>query len=236
MTPGKIGIIAPTYNRPDFARFLALQMAAQSRRPDVVCFHQNGTDETYAWAVDDLRGALNIEWIHTPEKLKQEEWYAVPLERLIAAECTQFFWCDHDDIYDTAHVAEGAALLDGDEFDFAVNGRAGFLMLKPEFRYWPDIRFTAHDPGGMSASMCFNRAFAVELLKDLRANAGALAHADQVLTRVTKPKFRCTITDRKPTTAYVCHPTTVSSSHWLASRHVTENLDKTYGPGAKTGE
>lgn len=211
----KIGVLAPTYNRPDLARFMALQMANQTLRPHVLCMHQNGPGESYAWTVRDIRTDIDIRWLHTPRRIAQEEWYAVPLERLIAEDCTHFFWCDHDDIYDATHMARGMAALNAGPFDFCINGRAGLLLLTPLYHFDPAIRFTHHDPGGMSSSMCFNRAFAVNLLKDLRANHGALAYADQVLNRVTKPKFRCAVTDAAPSTTYVCHPDTVSSSHWL---------------------
>ena len=49
--PPKIGVIAPTFNRPDFTRLLVLQMANQTLPPHVVCVHQNGTPQSYQWTI-----------------------------------------------------------------------------------------------------------------------------------------------------------------------------------------
>lgn len=213
--PPKIGVIAPTLNRPDFARLLVLQMANQTLPPHVVCVHQNGTPQSYQWTITDIRRPFDVHWIHTPIQIAQEEWYAIPLARLIDQGCTMFFWCDHDDIYTSNHIAAGVELLKTGQFDFSINRRAGLLLLKQPYEFHSDTNFTPHDPGGMSSSMSFNRAFAIELLSDLRANNDALQYADQVLNRVTKPKFRCHVSEAMPTTSYVCHPETVSSRHWL---------------------
>ena len=94
----------PTYNRPDMARQAVLQMAVQTRRPDAICVHQNGNAESYEWCIADLRSLANIIWVHTPEKIKQNDWYAVPLKVLLDAGCTHFFWVDHDDIYARTHI------------------------------------------------------------------------------------------------------------------------------------
>jgi hypothetical protein len=230
MNPIKIGVIAPTYNRPDFARFLALQMENQVVHPHLLAFHQNGTAESYEWAVADINRHYAYLWTHTPEQIPQEEWYAVPLQLLIEEGCTHFFWCDHDDIYGLHHIATGMQLLE-QGYDHVVNQRSGMLLLNKPFNYDPDQVFQAHDPGGMSSSMCFNLEFAKELLKDLRENAtkpnvvgcedftlndtDRLYYADQVVRRITMPKFRCLMNTGIPSTTYVCHQGTVSSSHWL---------------------
>ena len=214
----KIGVISPLYNRPDFARFLALQLENQSMRPHLVAFHQDGTPDSYEWVIKDIDRHYESVWLHTPNQIVQDEWYAIPLEHLINAGCTHFFWCDHDDIYHRNHIANGVDLLDSG-YDHVVNQQASLLLLKAPYEYHRDFRFTAHDPGGMSSSMCFNRKFAEALLKDLRANLpydqGGLGYSDQVVNRVTMPKFNCIANPGSPTTTYVCHPKTVSSSHWL---------------------
>jgi len=211
----KIGIIAPTYNRPDFARLLALQMKNQTLCTDLIAFHQNGTVDSYEWAVKDID--LPYKWIHTPNQINQEEWYAKPIEALLEVDCTHFFWCDHDDIYISQHIEKGMKLLE--EYDHVVNEHSGMLLLKKEYVYQPNKIFTAHDPGGMSSSMCFNRNFAIKLLSDLRNNVelkeNRLYYADQVVRRVTMPGFKCLLNKEDATTVYVCHSGTVSSSHWL---------------------
>lgn len=166
--PQKIGVIVPTYNRPDFARFLALQMENQVIHPHLIAFHQNGTSESYEWAVSDINCHYAYAWLHTKGKIPEEEWYAIPLAYLIEQGCTHFFWCDHDDIYERHHIARGIDLLQ--ECDHVVNQRAGMLFIQKPYTYIAEKIFSAHDPGGMSSSMCFNRRFAKELLSDLRLN------------------------------------------------------------------
>lgn len=228
--PVKIGVIAPTYNRPDFARLLALQLENQVVHPHLVAFHQNGTPESYEWAVADINRHYTYAWLHTPAQTPQEEWYAKPLEHLLEQGCTHFFWCDHDDIYSLHHISHGMEALK--DQDHVVNQRSGILLLNKPYSYNPDQQFASHDPGGMSSSMCFTRAFAEELLKDLRENASKpkvvgvdqwqlndtdrLGYADQVVRRVTMPKFKSLLNPGDPTTTYVCHGETVSSSHWLS--------------------
>ena len=227
--PMEIGVIAPTYNRPDLARFLALQLENQVMHPHLVAFHQNGTADSYEWAVRDIDRHYDYAWLHTPGEIPQEEWYAKPLEYLIGKGCTHFFWCDHDDIYSRHHIARGMALLE--KHDHVVNQRSGVLLLKAPYHYSPDQAFAVHDPGGMSSSMCFTLQFAKELLQDLRANArkprrvdlnkwqlndtDRLYYADQVVSRVTMPKFTCLLNKDAPTTTYVCHLGTESSSDWV---------------------
>jgi len=100
----KIGIMIPTYNRPDLIRRSVLQFITQTRKPDVICVHQNGNGDSYEWAIEDLRLWVNIIWITTPTQLRQNDWYAVPLTYLINDGCDIFFWVDHDDIYQINHV------------------------------------------------------------------------------------------------------------------------------------
>ena len=45
--------------------------------------------------------------MHTPAKIVQHQWYAIPLRYLIESGCTHFFWIDQDDIYLREHVAYG---------------------------------------------------------------------------------------------------------------------------------
>jgi hypothetical protein len=160
MTAARVGVMVPTFNRPDLVRACVLQLAAQSRPPDVICVHQNGHPDSYQWAVADLRPpASEVVWLHTPAQIPQHEWYAVPLRHLIGTGCSHFFWADHDDLYLHDHIAQG--LADLQEFDFSVSRQCGLLFTKAaDFRYAREVDFTVHAPGGMSSTMCFNRAFA----------------------------------------------------------------------------
>jgi len=213
----KIGVMTPTYNRPDCIRSLVLQMVNQVKPPDLLCIHHNGNKESYQWAIKDITVSFEIIWIHTPEKIEQDLWYAIPLECLIEKGCTHFFWCDHDDFYRRDHISSVIDDLVSAEFDFTINLMAAVLLLKKSsFTYTPTIRFTSHSPGGMSSSMGFTLNFAKELLIDLRKNllSKTYYYSDQVVSNVTMPKFKCGKINTN-TTTYVASDKTVSSKEWV---------------------
>lgn len=212
-TQAKVGVMVPTFNRPDLARACVLQLLAQSRLPDIVCVHQNGHPDRYDWAIADLRTASELVWMHSPVRLPQHQWYAIPLQLLIERGCTHFFWVDHDDLYLRDHVERG--LEDLRDFDFSVSRRCGLLFTKPsEYRYAQEVEFTSHAPGpGMSSTMCFNRAFAQQLLADLSSDTQH-HYSDNVVAHVTMPKFRCHVSTRR-TALYHAHEGSITSSGWL---------------------
>jgi hypothetical protein len=217
MLQTKIGVMTPTFNRPDLARFVALQMNNQSVPPALLCIHQNGTKESYQWAIDDVAARFELAWLHSPTPLPQYQWYIVPLLHLLEQGCTHFFWCDHDDIYARDHIETGMGLLAAG-YDHVVNAKSNMLLLHAkEYEYKEGIHFSAHAPGGMSSSMCFNRAFAEQLMIDLQQNHddNTNRHADQIVAGETMPKFRCQLNSADPTTTYVCHTRALTSNAWI---------------------
>lgn len=222
MAEVRVGVFTPTHNRPDLARMLAMQMAMQVRKPDVLCIHQNGDPESYEWAIADLPLPFTVVWLHTPERIPQDTWYSRPLKVLLDDDCTHFFWCDHDDIYRSYHLARSMRLLTDkdDPCDFVVNGYSGILLQKKAgYEYQPCVRFHAHGPGGMSSSMAFNRVFAKELLQDFANDQEVPHHSDQIVKLVTMPKFRCKLDEQQtPSTIYHCHPEAYTSSPWLGEQ------------------
>ena len=208
-------MLVPTFNRPDLARACVLQLAAQSRPPDLICVHQNGHPESYVWCVADLQVAPQVVWMHTPKVLAQHQWYAIPLQYLLNQGCTHFFWADHDEIYLNDHVAAGLGELAAG-YDFSVSKHCGLLITRgAEYRFSPNVEFTSHAPGGMSSTMCFTRAFALELLQDLLMDTQH-QYSDNVVAHVTMPKFRCLLSGRR-TAVYHSHEGSVSSAHWVES-------------------
>ena len=212
--PPKVGVLIPTYNRPDLVRGCVLQMAAQNRTPDIICVHQNGHPDSYQWAVDDLQIASKLVWLHTPAKIPQHQWYSIPLANLLEKGCTHFFWADHDDIYLSDHIEAG--LEDLETHDFSVSRLCGLLFTKAsDFRYGMQVEFTSHAPGGVSSSMCFNRRFAQQLLADITSDTKH-QYTDNVVAHETMPKFNCKISERN-TCVYHSHEGSVTSNHWLAN-------------------
>lgn len=210
----RIGVLMPTFNRPDLVRASVLQLAHQSHRPDVICIHQNGHSDSYQWAIADLALVPRVIWLHTPSTLRQHDWYSIPIKRLLDEGCTHFFWADHDDVYLHRHIELG--LKDLEAFDFSIALRVGLLYTRPtDYRYVPEIDFTAHAPGGMSSTMCFRHRFAEELLADIARDEYRTYYTDNVLAKVTMPKFRCHISRKRPTCIYHSHDGSLTSRDWL---------------------
>lgn len=209
----RIGVFVPTFNRPELLRSCVLQLLAQTRRPDIICVHQNGEGDNYAWCVADLHAP--VVWMHTPARIPQNDWYRTPLNHLIQEDCTHFFWMDHDDIYLANHIETCIGELDIG-YDFRISKHCGVLISRsPAFQYHPHARFDdIHATGGMSASMAFTLPFARALSTDLGNPEFNHVFADEVLARHTMPRFRCLHSTQK-TTVYLSHASSLSSAHWV---------------------
>lgn len=212
--PARVGVMIPTYRRPDLARACVLQWLVQSLPPACVCVHQNGSKQSYAWCVDDLQGLGHIAWLHTPEKLPQQrDWYLRPLRFLLDQGCSHFFWADHDDLYLRDHAAQCVAELES--ADFSVASHCGVLYLRhDDYRWVPGSEFNVHAGGGMSSSIAFTRAFAEQLAADLEQDR-VTHYADNVLALTTLPKFQRTLLSPRQSTVYVAHKGSLTSAGWL---------------------
>lgn len=207
----RVGVFVPTFNRPDLARACVLQLLHQSRPPDLICIHQNGSAESYEWVVRDL-GFEGLIWLHSAERLRQHEWYLRPLRRLLDEGCTHLFWADHDDLYLSEHIASGLRELR--DHDYSVSCRCGQLYLRRDaYRFVPEVDFRVHAPGGMSSSMCFTRAFGEQLARDLEADR-LETYSDNVVAKQTMPRFSSLVSERR-TTVYVSHEGSLTSASWL---------------------
>ena len=101
------------------------------------------------------------------------------------------------------------------EFDFSKTPHNKQHNTKAsDYRYNSEVNFTSHAPGGMSSTMCFNRKFARELLADIEADAEH-QYTDNVVAKVTMPKFKCKVSDRH-TSIYHSHEGSVTSNEWIA--------------------
>lgn len=218
----------PTSGRPYMARCAALQLACQTRVPDIVCFHQNGHREqvSYERQVSDVR--LSRKWIHTPYRVDIEEWYSKPLSWLLDDSCDAILYCDDDDVYYSDHVER--TLRELDDADLVIRNRCSVLktVYAPNdswCEFIEDTSFTAHADAGVSSSMAFSRRFAVQLLADLEKNLSDkrsdLPHhsfPDEVVHRVTasRPEFHVRYVSAQPSTmAYVVHAGSCTSNMWI---------------------
>lgn len=229
----RVGVMIPTCRRPDLTRAAVLQWLAQSLPPAIICVHQNGSAESYEWCVQDLKAASAIEWLHTPHELPQREWYLRPLRRLLERGCTHLFWADHDDLYLRDHAERCVAELH--EADFTVASHCGVLTIRDsDYRYEPDMHFTAHSSGGMSSSMAFTRRFAEQLAADLERDT-ATHYADNVLALATLPQFTRHVSARR-TTVYVSHKGSLTSAGWVEAAFAPSGSPPVSPDGAAPGD
>jgi hypothetical protein len=208
----KVGVMIPTYKRPDLLRQAVLQWIVQTIKPDVLCINQNGSEESYEWVVEDLKPLINIRWIHIQGSLKQHLWYAIPLVKLLEEGCDVFLWADHDDIYHRDHVEKKLNALK--EHDITLSDVCGVLFVKSKnYKYHSPAKFTSHAMGGMTSTTAFNRNFAHALALDLISDQKHY-YSDHVLAFTTTPRFKKNVT-QDVTTTYVSHEGSHSSSHWV---------------------
>jgi len=214
----KIGVMTPLHGRPDFARMAAMQFAFQDLLPTHVAFYQNGPFENYEWVIKDLKLPYRYDWIYNGTRdPHQENWYGIPLKILLDHDCDFYFWCDQDEIYLSNHIYSSVTDLVINMADIVLNSTGGLLKVKGKNFDYSFGPFTAHDPGGISSSMAFTKPFAQELYKDLYRNLETVEHfwADNVVSKVTMPKFKVHRNSIKATVTYLCHPGTASSAHWV---------------------
>lgn len=208
----KVGVMIPTHGRPDFLRSAVLQWAVQTRKPDLLVINQNGDENSYEWAIEDLKSLVPIKYMHIPAKLLQHHWYLFPLTYLIERDFDVYFWGDHDDIYATSHVATALENLKG--YDFTISETCGLLRVaRDKYAFDPALLFSSHAPGGMTSSIAFNKEFAKMLAQDLAFDRTTY-YSDNVLAKITMPKAKVNKT-KSLTTIYVAHSGTVSSRDWV---------------------
>ena len=220
----KVGVMVPTNTRPYMVRACALQLNNQTRVPDIVCFHQNGSNSTrsYHRIIQDLELQYQTHWIHTPTALQQEQWYTVPLEALLSQDCDIIFWCDDDDIYYRNHIESTLVHLTTTNSDMVIRNVCDCVKQSDrDFNIRYDSSFTAHANVGISSSMAFTRAFAQEFIKDCTLNTANriakkehMEYTDQVVHRITALKFKHTVINEK-SMAYFVHKGSLTSSCWV---------------------
>ena len=212
----KIGVMTPTYKRPMQLRTLALHLERQTWRPHVWAVYQNSGGTDYRRMLQDI--SLNVAYEYTEEKGDVHTVYIRPLEMLLERECDFFFWCDDDDICYKDHIETAVRRLIATNTDYTVNCRTDMIKVVDDkcVVHW-DMEFKAHASQGVSSSMAFSRRFAIQLLSDLKANVvtRTQSYSDEVVGRITLPKFPHIIYTGSPTTMYVCHPQSYSSAGWL---------------------
>lgn len=62
--------------------------------------------------------------------------------------------------------------------------------------------------------MAFNKKFAESLLEDMEKHRNEKLHTDNIVSKITMPKFKCLHSD-KCTTTYVCHKGCLTSWAWV---------------------
>ena len=223
----KIGVFVPTASRPYMVRCVALQLQNQSRKPDLICFHQNGSEnkKSYEHFVKDIAG-INYKWLHTPHDVSVDERYSFPLQYLVNNNCDYYFYCDDDDIYYQNHIEETIEVMEREQCDLIIRNRCDWVKFK--YEPWQSVwdfklndSFTAHCDMGVSSSIAFNKKFAEQYLIDCEINTRNMRegkdfyqHTDNLIHKVTATNFK-TYVYSKPSTCYVIHKGSTSSNSWV---------------------
>jgi hypothetical protein len=222
----KIGIFTPTASRPYMVRCAALQFMNQTLKPDIVCFHQNGRENTksYEHFVKDIN--INYHWIHTPYDVSVDERYSIPLKYLVEQDCDYYFYCDDDDIYYNYHIEETINAIQSNNCDLIVRNKCDWVKFK--YEPWQSIwdfklndNFTAHADIGVSSSLAFNKNFALEFIKDceintlnMREGKDFYQHTDNLIHKVTSSNFKTYVLS-KTSMCYVIHKGSTTSNAWV---------------------
>lgn len=220
----KIGVFVATNSRPVSARLSALQFEAQTRKPHLVCFHQNGDEskQSYKGFVDDLKLSYKLDWIHTPRTLHQDEWFSFPLKHLLLHGCDYMFWGEDDDVYYSNHIESSIELMKQHNADMIIRNKCDCVKLyDKKYDIAKDRNFVAHADIGVTCSIAFTSRFAEEFLKDCEENIknkleGKPWHqfTDQLINRVTATKFNRYV-HSETSTCYVIHRGSFTSAGWL---------------------
>jgi hypothetical protein len=221
----RLGVYVASYNNPVFLRHCLLQFLYQSRLPDVLVIHENASEKSYKWAVDDIipglmRAGVHVLYIHTPHSMPMPTFFIPPLQALLDLGCDLFIKADVDDIFYEQHLAIQEAMifnpqLQQPEHDFAMNANSELLVLmnKGGYKHSASVDFGTWNPTGAHPNnIIFNRSIAKEFVREMAIPRGY--NDDVILATYVLPKFKGVKVHRAPTSCYVAHNKTASTSHW----------------------
>lgn len=220
----KVGVFVATNCRPVMARLSALQFEAQTKKPDMVCIHQNGENSkvSYKSFIEDLKLSYKLDWIHTPRTLHQDEWFSIPLRHLLMYGCDYMFWGEDDDVYYSNHIESSIELMKKHDADMIIRNKCDCVKIYDnKYDIGKDRHFVAHADIGVTCSIGFSARFAEEFLKDCEQNIKNKLEGkpwqqftDQVINRITSPKFKRYV-HSETSTCYVIHKGSFTSAGWL---------------------
>ncbi len=214
MNSQKLGVYIASHKNAIFLRLCLLQLAAQTRRPDVVAVCENGHPFKFRPLVEDVlqglesRGTL-IRYLHSGASMVSPHFHMAALGMLLQEGCDLYTKFDHDDFFYTHHLAVLEEKVRG--YDAAI-GRFCEMLIQPLKGYGfikPLFDFGVMNPtGGMSDACMFNRAFAEQYMADMKRMVEQRPDGiedDYVMGKVTMPKFKVNAFRGAPTTCYVTH-------------------------------
>ena len=220
----KIGIFTPTASRPYHIRATALQFNAQTRLPDLVCFHQNNINgrKSYEKFIRDLDLKYDYHWMLTDRPVSVEERYFLPAKYLLDNGCDYMFYCDDDDVYYSDHIEKSIDILESKKCDLLIRNHCDVMKFDGDmYDYSEKCFFTSHANSGVSSSMVFSKRFAEHFIQDCIDNMHQrsigghfLHHCDEIINWVTANKFIKYVSE-DTTMCYVVHRYSSTSSGWL---------------------
>lgn len=168
----RLGVYVPAGPNPIFLRLFLLQLARQTRQPDLIAIYENGYSKSaLEIAGQDLINQFGDRLITTHDEpaANRIKRYCEPLKTLYyhPAEIETFVKMDLDDFYYDKYIENTEKILEG--HDWASHLNNGVLLVRPfkgDFKYKKSAAFFLN-PVGSAALAVFNRKFAEKYINSM---------------------------------------------------------------------
>jgi hypothetical protein len=221
----KLGVYVASYNQPVFLRHCLLQIAAQTRLPDVLSVHENANPRSYLNMVEDVLQILHdkgvtIRYKHSAYPYSMPLYFCWPIEKLIEEGAGLIQKIDVDDIIYTTHLQMQETLGEAlsEDQHYALNPNSGLLVIphNGSYRHNPSVDFSIWNPTGAHPNnIIFTHVLAKEFVVELGKHS--LMNDDAVLAEFVMPNFKGLTVPGKPTSCFVAHGRNVSVAHWATT-------------------
>jgi hypothetical protein len=221
----KLGVYVASYNQPVFLRHSLLQIAQQTRLPDVLAIHENANRKSYRPLVEDVLETIRSKGVkvlyqHTGHQMDMPTFFCLPLANLVDEGCDLYQKLDVDDIYYAHHLDNQVELIWDKEYgyhpyDYVINSNAELLVLPTSGPYLhnPKVNFGIWNPtGGHPNNIIFKKAVAEAFIKAMYAHKPL--NDDTIFAAHVMPKFLGNTISRDATMCFVAHGKNVSVPHW----------------------
>jgi hypothetical protein len=220
----RLGVYVAAGPNPIFLRMLMLQIARQTRLPEVIAIFENGNkfpalDLVCTEITAELKSkGVQIIHKHETDSASYINRYYIPLNMLYHTEpgVDVFLKMDLDDFYSDEYVQNTGHMLE--HHDLAINQNSGLVLVRPfhgDFKY-KESAIMKHSPMGAAPThVSFNRKFAEKYLGHLvGANLKGIETSDDDIMAEASQGMDFVRVDGPVDYMYVSHGNNQSSAGW----------------------